>query len=159
MSKKGQAAMEFLMTYGWAILVVLIVIGALAYFGVLNPQSLVADRCALTVGVQCVDYKISQGGSLISIQNGLGYDIVVNRVNISSTGSLTTGCTWVAGGVTVIDGATQGFTMTACTPAINANQIGSKKKFNVNINYSKVGAVSGAYTHDITGDIYTTIQG
>jgi len=28
--KKGQAAMEFLMTYGWAILVVLIVIGALA---------------------------------------------------------------------------------------------------------------------------------
>lgn len=36
--KKGQAAMEFLMTYGWAILVVLIAIGALAYFGVLSPE-------------------------------------------------------------------------------------------------------------------------
>lgn len=37
-SKKSQAAMEFLMTYGWAILVALIVISALAYFGVLNPE-------------------------------------------------------------------------------------------------------------------------
>jgi len=37
-SKKGQEAMEFLMTYGWAILVVLLAIAALAYFGVLNPE-------------------------------------------------------------------------------------------------------------------------
>ena len=33
---KGQAAMEFLMTYGWAILVVLLAIGALAAFGVFD---------------------------------------------------------------------------------------------------------------------------
>jgi len=36
-NRKSQAALEFLMTYGWAILVVLIAIGALAYFGVLSP--------------------------------------------------------------------------------------------------------------------------
>jgi len=35
--KKGQVAFEFLMTYGWAIIVVLVVVGALAYFGVLSP--------------------------------------------------------------------------------------------------------------------------
>lgn len=34
-SRRGQAAMEFLMTYGWAILVVLAAVAALAYFGVL----------------------------------------------------------------------------------------------------------------------------
>jgi hypothetical protein len=45
--KKGQAAMEFLMTYGWAILVVLAAIGALAYFGVLSPSKLVPDKCTL----------------------------------------------------------------------------------------------------------------
>jgi len=33
MNKKGQAALEFLMTYGWAFLVILVMIGALAYFG------------------------------------------------------------------------------------------------------------------------------
>lgn len=32
--------LEFLMSYGWAILIVLIAIGALVYFGVLNPQKL-----------------------------------------------------------------------------------------------------------------------
>ena len=29
-------SMEFLLTYGWAILVVLVAIGALAYFGIFN---------------------------------------------------------------------------------------------------------------------------
>ena len=33
---KGQAAMEFLMTYGWAILAMVFSIGTLAYFGVFN---------------------------------------------------------------------------------------------------------------------------
>jgi len=42
-NKKGQAAMEFLMTYGWALLVVLIAIGALAFFGVLNPSRFFAE--------------------------------------------------------------------------------------------------------------------
>src|SRR3990167_2612824 len=34
---KGQVAMEFLMTYWWAIMVVLVAVGALAYFGVFVP--------------------------------------------------------------------------------------------------------------------------
>ena len=33
-NKRGQAAMEFLMTYGWAILAAITAIGVLAYFGV-----------------------------------------------------------------------------------------------------------------------------
>jgi len=32
MIKRGQAAMEFLMTYGWAILAAIIVIGVLAIY-------------------------------------------------------------------------------------------------------------------------------
>ena len=35
-NKKSQVAMEFLMNYGWAILIVLIAIGALAYFGMFD---------------------------------------------------------------------------------------------------------------------------
>ena len=42
----GQA-MEFLMTYGWAILVVLVAVGALAYFGVFNLDKFyfIKDDC------------------------------------------------------------------------------------------------------------------
>ena len=54
-NKKGHSdSLEFLMTYGWAILVVIVAIGLLAYFGVLSPElfsnsyfnsSGVADMC------------------------------------------------------------------------------------------------------------------
>lgn len=39
-NKKGQTPFfEFLMVYGWVILVVLVVLGALVYFNVLNPKN------------------------------------------------------------------------------------------------------------------------
>ena len=44
---KGQAAMEFLMTYGWAILAAIIAIGVLAYFGVFSPGKLVGSSAVL----------------------------------------------------------------------------------------------------------------
>ena len=36
-NKKGQDAMDFLLTYGWAIMGALALVGALVYFGVLSP--------------------------------------------------------------------------------------------------------------------------
>ena len=36
--KKGQAAMEFLMTYGWAILAMIVAIGTLVYLGIFNTN-------------------------------------------------------------------------------------------------------------------------
>ncbi len=38
-NKKGQSAMEYLMTYGWAILVIVVVVGALYAMGVFNPSA------------------------------------------------------------------------------------------------------------------------
>lgn len=46
-SKKGQAAMEFLMTYGWAILAAIVAIGVLAYFGVFNPSRLAGSSAVI----------------------------------------------------------------------------------------------------------------
>ena len=34
---KNQSAMEYLMTYGWSILIVAVVLGALSFLGVFNP--------------------------------------------------------------------------------------------------------------------------
>lgn len=44
MKKKAQSALEFLTTYGWAFLVILIMIGALAYFGVLDPNRFLPEE-------------------------------------------------------------------------------------------------------------------
>ncbi|MBS3137892.1 hypothetical protein J4232_05645 [Candidatus Woesearchaeota archaeon] len=52
-NKRAQGALEFLMTYGWAFLVILIMIGALAYFGVLNPTKFLPDRCNFGTELSC----------------------------------------------------------------------------------------------------------
>jgi hypothetical protein len=85
-SYKGQAALEFMMTYGWAILVVLAAIGALSYFGILNPARFTPDTCLASSGFACPGKPIVNSTSLtFSIVNGLGYG-----VNISNqTGELT----------------------------------------------------------------------
>ena len=43
--KKGQVAMEFLMTYGWAIIIILLAVAALWYLGVFKTS--IVNRCAL----------------------------------------------------------------------------------------------------------------
>ncbi|MDP1695074.1 MAG: hypothetical protein Q8L34_06055 [Candidatus Woesearchaeota archaeon] len=77
MQKRGQAAMEFLMTYGWALLVVLIAIGALAFFGVLNPAKFLPQSCMLGPGLSCEDFKIDSitKNIYVNIRNGFGQDI------------------------------------------------------------------------------------
>lgn len=43
-NKSGQAVMEFLMTYGWAILVVLMAVGILTYLGLFDQDHLRAEQ-------------------------------------------------------------------------------------------------------------------
>lgn len=82
MNKKGQAAMEFLMTYGWAILVVLAAIGALAYFGVLSPSALLPERTTFTAPIPSVDTAVIQedGTITIAFRNNVGSQIEIKNV-------------------------------------------------------------------------------
>jgi hypothetical protein len=84
MAKKAQAAMEFLMTYGWAILVVLAAIGALAYFGVLSPDKFLPERCTLPPGIACLDAKVTPTSVELIIQNSLGRDIILNSISLNN---------------------------------------------------------------------------
>ena len=63
-NKKGQVALEFLTTYGWAFLVVLVMIGALSYFGVLNPENYISDSCNFGTVLSCSGgYGMSYDGA------------------------------------------------------------------------------------------------
>ena len=44
MKKRGQAATEYAMTYGWAILAATVAVGVLAYFGVFSPARIAGSR-------------------------------------------------------------------------------------------------------------------
>ena len=63
--------MEFLMTYGWAILVVLAAIGALAYFGILSPQRFLPSGFTMQGGFSGAEYKLAYGATDGNLTNGL----------------------------------------------------------------------------------------
>jgi hypothetical protein len=111
MNKKGQAAMEFLMTYGWAILVVIAAIAALAYFGVLDPARLMPDRCQFPAGMDCIGKAAIDGGLAapsadgtvtFALRNNIGFPVDVNNVEITDVPATCTnyeisgdlGATW-----------------------------------------------------------------
>ncbi len=150
--RKAQAAMEFLMTYGWAILVVLVAIGALAYFGVLNPSKFLPSSCVVTPGISCDDHRVRQDGTAsIVLRNGIGQDLtsVALQINYTATGAL---CTPGANPNTIADGQQTTFTFTAC-PGVGAP--GSKYKASLVFSYQSSG---GSVVHNKVGQLVTNIE-
>jgi hypothetical protein len=89
----GQASMEFLMTYGWAILVVIAAIGALAYFGVLDSAFFAPESCMVMPGVGCEDYQVLDSGEVsLILRNGIGEDLSNVSVTLNPGPSLTSEC-------------------------------------------------------------------
>lgn len=87
--KRGQAALEFLTTYGWALLIIVVMIGALVSFGVFSPNK--TNSCIASTGLVCVDSQMSvSGGTIMAVTNGLGD---ITAVSISSSKDLNTGGT------------------------------------------------------------------
>jgi hypothetical protein len=57
---KGQAALEFISTYGFAFLILVIVLAAISYSGLFNFSSLRSDDCTFPQGMDCTDYVLNQ---------------------------------------------------------------------------------------------------
>ena len=54
--------MEYLMTYGWAILIIAVVLGALFSLGVFG--NLLGNHCVTTPGWSCISATLSTNGIL-----------------------------------------------------------------------------------------------
>jgi hypothetical protein len=85
---KAQAAMEFLMTYGWAIMVVIAVIALLAYFGVLSPDRFLPEKCVLEQGFLCVNQKVEPGRVSLDIGNAIGRTVTITSIDVAGCGGL-----------------------------------------------------------------------
>ncbi len=81
---KAQAAMEFMMTYGWALLAITLIIGAIAYTGVLNIHRLLPNECFISNNLVCDEVSANSQNISLFIINGLGYDIDILRINVTS---------------------------------------------------------------------------
>ena len=104
MQRKAQAAMEFLMTYGWAILVVLAAIGALAYFGVLSPGQFAQERCTIGSNFDCTD-NVIEGDSTVRFAVTNLHQGAISNVNVSVAGDCTSTDTGVVGPLAAREGS------------------------------------------------------
>lgn len=91
-SRKAQSAMEYLMTYGWAILIVIVVVAALYALGVFQAGGRGVTCSPCFSNFAFVDYS---GGTLL-IRNG-PQDVNTISVSSSPVGATTTATTATPG--------------------------------------------------------------
>ena len=128
-SKKSQAAMEFLMTYGWAILAAVIVIAVLAYFGVFSPSTYVPNQCMVSAPFGCNAGIAETDGVTLELRNGAGEALTNVTAKVNGCGIVTT----VGTGTLAADSLTT--VAIACTLTEN-----TKFKGDITISYTKSGS-------------------
>lgn len=155
MARRGQAALEYIVTYGWAFILILVAFGALAYFGVLSPNRWLPDKCDLGAQLECQDYQVVAGPpSTVSlyVRNSFGKDILITNAT------------------TVLDNGTEAGSLETITqiPAGNVTSItigdldslgivkGQKRQFIIRVQFSKDAV--GSPTHWLSGTLFATAQ-
>jgi hypothetical protein len=91
-SLRGQAAIEYLMTYGWAILALVIIIAVLIASGVANPNFFVTEECSLGSNIPCQAGLVNIGDQsrlFMDVGNGFAYGIMIKEIEVYSVADPT----------------------------------------------------------------------
>jgi hypothetical protein len=161
--KKAQSAMEYLMTYGWAILIVIIVAAALYALGIFNPATYTGriPTGFTTLGAP-TDWDLEADGDFsIILNNRLASQIEVQSITINTTTSgdvwSTFNCTGVDDYMTIGPGATKN-PSTACSELTYDLNLGTQT---AGTTYSVDVAVlynAGDLDHTESGRVTGTVQ-
>lgn len=82
---KGQAAFEFLMTYGWVFLIISLVVGSLYYFKILNPGSYVKTEVYGFSSFLIEDWKLfSDGNFLMIVNNQIDHEVGIQKIIVNN---------------------------------------------------------------------------
>lgn len=169
MNIRSQAALEFLTTYGWAFLVILIMMSTLAYFGILNPSKLLPDRCNFGAEISCnKNAMVVKGGAAGDIDNTLtmrltnnfGVGVVVTAARVTTDVTTAGACTAQINSLPISAfswGSDVTITFNADCATGNLLVDKEKIKFNIEIDYYPASAGVG-YAKIIFGEVFTTIQ-
>ncbi len=104
--KRGQSALEYLMTYGWALVVIVIAVAALVVL--INPSTIQGDQCDAKFGPFTVSQSDVQGAATqLVLVNQTGQSVGFNDVTISGThngsATYTSGTIALSGGATTLN--------------------------------------------------------
>ncbi len=152
-NKRGQEALEYLLTYGWAFLVILIILGALTYFGVFNPSRYAPDRCSFGLQIKCKDYYVngSVGELSLKLRNTLGDNITITKVKEEDHNDA-----WEAGKTV---GQSENVEIRGVP--LNETRLIKDEKISllVNLTFHRGNTEDvDNPTHSVLGEVYTTVQ-
>lgn len=140
--RKAQVAMEFLMTYGWALLIILISIAAISYYGITHPEKFAPDSCTLPPGLTCLSHRVQTTEVLLVLQNNFGEDITMGSISLE-------GCSRTFN-TAMINGGKSNFTVTSCTNGA----VGKRYKTSVAMTYTDEEGVS----HQKSGELISKVE-
>ena len=101
-SRSAQSAMEYLMTYGWAILIILIVLAVLYILGVFNPSGILGNQCNAQFKYSCTGATLSTNGSVSFLlgqntgTNQYNVEVACTAVTNSSGGPYASSSPWIS---------------------------------------------------------------
>lgn len=82
--KRGQSALEYLMTYGWALVVIVIAVAALVVL--INPSTIQGDQCDAKFGPFTVSQSVvGTTTTQLVLVNQSGQSVSYNTVDITGT--------------------------------------------------------------------------
>lgn len=169
--RKAQASMEYLITYGWAVLIMLVVVGVLFYLGVFSNNPI--QTCTFqSPSFACKSWKLTSntnniGGLIIDLGQTTGHDIKVVGFNCTTNNAFT---------VTDFDAATSNVTIpTGSDSLLNGSATRLVPFACYNLDGSKLGARDAGSTyrgklyihywdletnmdHKVTGDVSGRVE-
>lgn len=170
--RKAQASMEYLITYGWAVLIMLVVVGALYYLGIFSPRTI--TTCTFqNAGFACNAYKLTwntsgASGIILDLAQTTGHDILVVGFNCTVsqtwnetdfTGTTATNTTIPSNGHMPLYGNMTNMKPLPCYKTdgtvIGSGDVGMYYKGRLYIHYWDL---ETNMDHRVTGDISATVE-
>ncbi len=140
-NKRSQSAMEYILTYGWAILMISIVLGAFIYLGVFTPGTLVSSQCVAQADFSCLTSMMTSNGQItFNIQQNTMTNINVTAISCNATASYK-GMTLLSKQVTMTIGSNYTFSNVQCYTSggvAYSGSIGSVYNGYIILNYTNV---------------------
>ncbi len=158
MRKRGQGALEYLMTYGWMILIVVVIGGALYALGVFDPTTWVTSKRAIGfASFQVKDWKLTPSetiGATLVLGNKYGEGLTITAFHFNTTTSPIVGCTYgypTSESVSLSENQEVSLISNSC----NATSLTTGKGYtaDVKIEFTSSGGIAHTDTGVVTGKV------
>ncbi len=154
---KLQSAMEYMVTYGWAIIIIAVALAALVALGVFNPATFTGQECIMAAGFSCINYFLASNGVLtLNLEQATPTTVTITAVGCNL--NLTTANMYVVpnNGVNVTIGGNYTFTGVQCYNYGTAfsGSVGSLFKGSLAVNYTDT---QTGFPHTIYGTLIAKV--